>query len=773
MIAPRRSAPVLAVIAISLAVIVSADDDQSSAENVAVMQARMVTIADALIHEKLYFPEEWRARREESPGSRLPISVPRATQLIEGARAKTPAIRAAFLRAIGRLETPADIPSILPFLDDPSAIVRTEAANAIAQALHDPDTESYGKWARVASDAVRARVPGERDGDVQGMMLRALGEIRHDAGHASEIATLLIRSAQTVLPVTAESAPRQAGALDGLEALVRHLPSVRISDDDRRAIRKLATTSFGFEGDTGPFLPALQALVHLRDDDVSTVLAASMFRCSQSPRWSVGSHRPDCGWEVRRLGLQLMRGRLTTYDTPLRQAARDPSFRVRMEAMRVYAREVAVSRVCQPVADFLSDESLFVVMDALTKLDEKCLDRDTVLDHVQRMADDLADPLKVAAWHVPVVALETLARFEPDAAKKLVREHALAHPVWQVRAAVARVAGLLEDEALAFQLAYDDEPNVRTEALSGLYRLKSAATGVVAIDALTPRGRYHPNSQVVHTVAIVLRGSPAGAAAVAPLVTRLAATAGAREARLEIIKRLAEFATPEETLVKQLRAVAAPPPRLRPLVVNELSDEPDAEDRPDPPVKRALVDLIERLTGNPSDIPTNAPFPVAQLAMMPSDSCYYLETELVTARIGIQVKASEAPITARRFAAEVEDKVYDGTMFHRVFPNNYIQGGSPRANDYSDVTGDVRAEVGPLRHMRGSVAIMHRERHAGHMQLFINLVDSPHLNREFTVFGRIGRCQPTDPAPDVMMDAVDRLLEGAKIVRIYALERLR
>jgi cyclophilin family peptidyl-prolyl cis-trans isomerase/HEAT repeat protein len=693
----------------------------------------------------------------------------RANELLDGARSPNPLIRAAFLRALGRLETPADVATILPFLGDRADGVRLEAANALAQVLHDPDAEAYGKWSPLATEAIRAFLPNEQDGGVHGMMLRALGEIRHDPGRAAEIMALLLRSAQVALPATSSLTAKQLGAIEGIEALVRHHPDVRIDPDTRRAIRKLAVPSFGFEGDTGPFLPALQALVMLRDDDVSTVLAAAMFRCSQARRWSADARRPDCGWEVRRLGLQLMRGALSQYESVLRQASKDPSFRVRMEAMRVYARDVPVSRVCQPVMDFLLDDSPFVVMDALTKLDETCLDRDTVVDRVQRMAGALADPLKVAAWHIPVVALETLARFEPGAARKLATEHALTHPIWQVRTAVARVAAALEDESLAFQLAYDDEPNVRAEALSALYRLKSSATGIVAIDALSARGKYRPNSLVVYTAALVLRGSPAGAAAVAPLLKRLVSTAGSREARLEIVKRLSEFATPEEKLIAQIKSLFEPPLR-RFLTVHEVSEEPETEDQREPLVTRALADLIGKLTGVRPDVPALAAGTGASASGQP---CFYLETELVTPRIGILANRLEAPITTALFSKLVLEGKFDGTTFHRVFPNNYILGGSPRGNDYSDPGPDVRAEVGPLRHTRGSVAILHRERHAGHMQLFINLVDAPHLNRDFTVFGQVGRCQLTDPDPAVMMDAIDRLMEGATIVKMYPHEQLR
>jgi len=46
-------------------------------------------------------------------------------------------------------------------------------------------------------------------------------------------------------------------------------------------------------------------------------------------------------------------------------------------------------------------------------------------------------------------------------------------------------------------------------------------------------------------------------------------------------------------------------------------------------------------------------------------------------------------------------------------------------------------------------------------QFFIELVDSPHLNREFTIIGHVTSCSGSrmeDP-----MDTVDRLMQGARI----------
>ena len=43
--------------------------------------------------------------------------------------------------------------------------------------------------------------------------------------------------------------------------------------------------------------------------------------------------------------------------------------------------------------------------------------------------------------------------------------------------------------------------------------------------------------------------------------------------------------------------------------------------------------------------------------------------------IKIEMYANKAPITVKNFLGYVDDKFYDGTVFHRVIPDFMIQGG--------------------------------------------------------------------------------------------------
>lgn len=87
-------------------------------------------------------------------------------------------------------------------------------------------------------------------------------------------------------------------------------------------------------------------------------------------------------------------------------------------------------------------------------------------------------------------------------------------------------------------------------------------------------------------------------------------------------------------------------------------------------------------------------------------------------------------------------------------PNFVIQGGSPGANEFAGAPRYLRDEVG--LHKRGTVGISTRGRDTGDAQFFVNLVDSPRLDHQYTVFGTVTSG----------METVDAILEGDVIERI-------
>jgi cyclophilin family peptidyl-prolyl cis-trans isomerase len=123
--------------------------------------------------------------------------------------------------------------------------------------------------------------------------------------------------------------------------------------------------------------------------------------------------------------------------------------------------------------------------------------------------------------------------------------------------------------------------------------------------------------------------------------------------------------------------------------------------------------------------------------------------------IGIRLDPVRAPLMATRFLRLVNRHYFDGLTFHRVVPNFVIQGGSPGANEYAGDGPYVKDEISDLSHDRGTVGLSTRGRDTGDAQFFVNLVNNPRLDFEYTVFGHIVGSMP-----------IDEIMEGDRIVNI-------
>jgi cyclophilin family peptidyl-prolyl cis-trans isomerase len=118
-----------------------------------------------------------------------------------------------------------------------------------------------------------------------------------------------------------------------------------------------------------------------------------------------------------------------------------------------------------------------------------------------------------------------------------------------------------------------------------------------------------------------------------------------------------------------------------------------------------------------------------------------------------------APASCARFARLAAAGYYTGLTFHRVVPNFVIQGGSPGANEFAGAARYMRDEVGRVSQTRGTMGTSTRGRDTGDAQIYINLVDNPRLDHDFTIFGEVVRG----------MDVVDGILEGDTIESVELL----
>lgn len=116
--------------------------------------------------------------------------------------------------------------------------------------------------------------------------------------------------------------------------------------------------------------------------------------------------------------------------------------------------------------------------------------------------------------------------------------------------------------------------------------------------------------------------------------------------------------------------------------------------------------------------------------------------------IVIELFADKAPITVNNFLSYVDEKFYDGTIFHRVVKGFVIQGGGLTADFVTKKTKPpIKNEANNgLKNLRGTIAMARTsDINSATCQFFINLVDNPFLDHKddtpegfgYAVFGRV------------------------------------
>ncbi len=98
----------------------------------------------------------------------------------------------------------------------------------------------------------------------------------------------------------------------------------------------------------------------------------------------------------------------------------------------------------------------------------------------------------------------------------------------------------------------------------------------------------------------------------------------------------------------------------------------------------------------------------------------------------------KAPRTVGNFVRLAEEGFYDGLSFHRVIPGFMIQGGCPNGEGTGGPGYTIAAEFNDTPHERGVLSMARGESvDSAGSQFFIIHADSPHLDWNYTAFGRL------------------------------------
>jgi cyclophilin family peptidyl-prolyl cis-trans isomerase/HEAT repeat protein len=491
----------------------------------------------------------------------------------------------------------------------------------------------------------------------------------------------------------AESVTGRLGVAKGFETLVRNQRKLRpLSADAIGALRLLALPANG-EASSG---------ARVRRLALEALISAAAI---DDPLVEAASRDPDA--QVRRLAMRAA-GLQPDSEAAAKAVAAglaDDSPMVRLEALRS-VRSRNSPNLCAVAHTWSSDRDLHVALTAIDLLAACGTSADAIatLEAALNSRDAMAAP---RGWHRAAHALVSLAAAAKERADAPLREAAVSR-VWQVRMYAARSAALCGTRDLLERLATDTDDNVREAAVEGLKKVAAHDADAIYIAQLT-----RPGYQVIRAAALALDGALQRDPAIAALKTaweRLFAEGrdNSHDAR--------------DAIAKTLTALGAPAPKN--------------------PERRSGAHL------SASD------FSPEELKRLASPRARVTIRDVGT--FDLALFTAQAPASVLRFAHLAESGYYNGLTFHRVVPNFVIQGGSPGANEYIGDAMFMRDEVGSWPHVRGAVGISTRGRDTGDAQIFIDTVDNPRLDHDYTVFAQVLNG----------IEVVDRILEGDVIEKI-------
>jgi cyclophilin family peptidyl-prolyl cis-trans isomerase len=608
--------------------------------------------------------------------------------------------------------SPAFVPATVPDLEvlaaDPDARVRRRTALAIGRVGLDEGADSLGV------------LLGDPDEGVRESAAFGMGLLGASTGVPRLIAAL------------ADSSARVRGRV--IEALGRlgDESSARIIADGAGGCAAVLAP-IAPDDETWPLSPEVEvcrltlfALVRLGDDDALARVVLDAEGRPVSRWWPVA-------FAIQRGGLPRPVALLTLVSSP---GVYTPAFALRGLAALGDRNLVPLARaiVTEPANDVRLRIAAVRALGAVNGAE--------VGDVLLPLIRDIRTPANLV--------LEAVSVLDGPGAFDLVLD-LFAHPSAAVRAAAISRAATLDSEAflvVASSLGADDDWSVRVSLASALARLAVPRARVLgwftafrddrdvrvrnaALDGLARIGAALFEDEVF---AALEAADYSERAAAARLVGREQPVGGV-DRLIEAYARGQSDATPDarSAALAALARYGTEPARA--VLREALSDR-------EWPVRLQAAARLDAL-GETDAVPTR-PAPTRQppeffqgdRLLHPTFSPHaYIETRHGT--IELELNMVEAPVTTNTFIDLARAGFYDGLRVHRLIPHFVMQAGDPRGDGSGGPGFTMRDELSWLPFLRGTVGVALSGPDTGGSQFFITLSPQPHLDGQYTVFGRV------------------------------------
>ncbi|MBZ5638992.1 MAG: HEAT repeat domain-containing protein [Acidobacteriia bacterium] len=603
----------------------------------------------------------------------------------------SPRVRAAAVRAVGRIGGPGASTLLVAALKDVEASVRVEAAFGLGQLA---DATALPRLLEAAKDA---------DALARSAVAEALGKI-HAPSSADVLATLLLD------------------------------PDVKVRASACLAAWKFADPSFAVE-------PLIKASA---DPDPFSAFAAAY---ALARLGAEGLEPPSSGAAPGKLG-EADRSRVRARLVGL---AKSRVAEVRMQAARgLFAP--ALLQETRALGTLTSDNEIGVRVNAIRSLSFPGAPIDPYVrgalgsrdkavayaaaEGLGRISGPMAKDLLVSGivnepclW-IKVAMVATLGKMSPDVAAAIAAGVSK-DPSPELRAAAAlNLAGRTDPKSreIVDRLLGDPDPRVQAAAVAS----RAGADGSLAeLLKTTPSS---PDPAVREAVARV-----AGLR-----LERPRATSEEREEALALIEAVSKRAAADTIPLAKLAALDAASrggknPRAHALLEAGLAD-------PDRLVRLKAIDELRSVFGEDqgsragaaSERPIQDYVEILKWGSKPRAVIVTMHRPGYSpARFTIALDTETAPLASWNFARLADRGFFDGLTIHRAVPNFVIQDGDPRGDGNGDPGYSIRDELGRARFLAGTVGMATDGPDTAGSQWFVALSAQPHLDGRYTAFGSV------------------------------------